>query len=263
MVMFVAQIPYFCSRIMDAIEKYRLLATLVRGIFAAYPSGIIDCHVSDPREKFQPQTVKKLMLEHYSEVNVVFNDTIFFPLAAINFDYDGALKVISDGVKRKLNTIELVKKICLTDEFYQAFKEEYKRNFGYLLEGRYSSIPNFLKEYTRCKGKIETVDGDRAIRLVVSCVMTAYARGIRGGGTGKASLHQPTLYRLLVDSMTALFHDKPLSLSQTDMQYGIGGMFLKACRNHHNLDVMTAEMDRTYAALVQEVGIISRDDTAN
>lgn len=248
---------------MDKIDKYRLLATLVRGIFMAYPAGIIDCHVCDPHEKFQPQTVKRLMLGHYEDIVNVYNDNIVFPLAAINFGYDEAVRIIRDAYERQMSIIKLVKTICVSDEFYKAMLAEYKRNFTQLLAGGYPSIRDHLKEYTRCKGKIETVDGDRAIRLVVNTVMTAYATGILNGGTGKKSLHQPTLFRLMADSMTALLHDKPLSLSQSDMRCGIGGMMLKACRTPHNLDVMMAEMDNTYGELVKYDGIIANDDTAN
>lgn len=248
---------------MESIDKYRLLATLVRGVFAAYPAGIIDCHVSNPREKFQPQTVKRLMLDHYADVNEVFNSAMLVPLAVINFDYDEAMRIIRNAYERQQTVIDLFKTICVDDEFYKAFKAEYKRNFTLLLEGRYSSVCDHLKEYTRCKGKAVAVDGDKAIRLVVSTVMAAYADGICAGGTGKASLHQPTLYRLMADSMMALLHDKPLSLSQSDMRCGLGGMLLKACRTPHNLEVLMAEMDITYAELVKHCGIIANDDTAN
>lgn len=248
---------------MDSIDKYRLLATLVRGVFAAYPAGIIDCHVSDPREKFQPQTVKRLMLDHYGDVNGVFNNAMLVPIAVINFDYEEVSRIIHDACERQMPVMDFFKAICVDDEFYQAFKAEYKRNFNLLLAGRYSSIREHLNDYTRCKGKSKAVDGDTAIRLVVSTVMAAYADGVRGGGTGKVSLHQPTVFRLLADSITALLHDKPLSFSQSDMRSGAGGILLKACRTPHNLEVMMAEMDNTYAELVKHCGIIANDDTAN
>lgn len=243
------------------VDKYKLMATLVRSFFEGFSAGIIDSHITDPKEKFKPQTVKKVMLEHYEKVADVFHDTIFYPIAAINFSYDEMVKMVTEAKEQKLSMIQLVEKVCASKGLHQAMVTEYKRNFELLLSGRHAPVPEHFKNYTRNPGEADTVDTDKAIRLTVRTVMLAYARGIRHSGTGKASLHQATLFRLLLDSMTTLLCDGPLSTQ--DANGGLGGLFAKACHTEHNLDVMTDEMDRTYSELVKNEGIVSRDDKAN
>lgn len=249
--------------IMEAIDKYKLLATLVRGFFEAFTSGIIDCHVTDPREKYRPQTIKRVMLEHYGKVADVFHDTLFYPIAAINFDYDEVEAIVRAASDNHSTMYDIVKKVCADEQFYHAMIEEYKRNFGLLLTGHYSSVADHMRNYTHGDACTGTVDSDKAISLVTRTVMTAYAKGILQGGTGKTSLHQPTLLRLLLDSMTTLLHDRPLSMADGSNNNGVGGLFAKACRSAHNVDVMTDEMERTYDELVREEGIKAQDDKAN
>ena len=81
--------------------------------------------------------------------------------------------------------------------------------------------------------------------------------------TGKASLHQATVFRLLLEAMTVLLHDRQMSLTGIDETDGLDAIFVKACRSEHNFHVLTREMDRTYGELVESEGIISQDDKAN
>lgn len=248
---------------MEAIEKYKLLATLVRSFFQAFASGIIDCHVTDPREKYLPQTIKRVMLEHYGDVADAFHDTLFYPIATINFSYGEVALIVRAACNNNSTMYDLVKEVCGDEQFYLAMEKEYKRNFGLLLTGHYSSVADHLRFYTRGGTSTGTVDSDKAIRLVTRAVMMAYAKGIRQGGTGKASLHQPTLLRLLLDSMTALLHDQSPSLTDGSNNNVLGGLFAKACRSAHNVDVMTEEMESVYSYLVRVEGFKGHDDKAN
>ncbi len=247
---------------MEKTDKYKLMATLVRGFFGGYASGVIDCHVSDSHEKFRPQTVKKVMLEHYGKIADIFHDTVFYPIAVMNFSYEDVEKIIRQADPKQTDMMALMKTVCATDELHEAMIAEYKRNFSLLLGGHYASVPEHFKTYTRNTGAPDQVDTEKAIRLTVRTVMTAYARGIRNGGTGKASLHQPTLFRLLLDAMTTLLCDGPLSRQDAD-RGGLGGLFLKACQTESNLNIMTDEMEHTYNSLVENEGIIAHDDRAN
>lgn len=247
---------------MEKIDKYKLMATLVRGFFGGYASGIIDCHVTDPKEKFMPQTIKKVMLEHYETIADMFHNTLFFSIAVMNFDYEDVHKIVVEASGKGTTMIDLVKIVCATEGLHQAMVAEYKRNFELLLGGHYASVPEHFKSYTRNDGEPDWIDTDKAIRIAVRTVMTAYARGIRNGGTGKASLHQPTLFRLLLDAMTTLLCDSPLSGRDAD-RGGLNGLFMKACHSKHNIDVMTDEMELTYNELVETEGIIANDDRAN
>lgn len=247
---------------MEKTDKYKLMATLVRGFFGGYSSGIIDCHVTDPKEKFRPQTIKKVMLEHYGTIADMFHHTVFYPIAVMNFNYEDVRAIVIEAKKNETDMMDLVKTVCATEELHQAMIAEYKRNFELLLGGHYASVPEHFKAYTHNSGTPDLVDADKAIQLAVRTVMTAYARGIRNGGTGKASLHQPTLFRLVLDAMTTLLCDGPLSGRDAD-KGGLGGLFLKACQTQHNLDIMTEEMSQTYNELVKTEGIIAHDDRAN
>ena len=72
----------------EKIDKYKVQAALVRSFFDAFSHGVIDSQVEDPKEKTTPQSVKKLMLEHYEHIAPAFFDTMFFPLAAMNYKYE-------------------------------------------------------------------------------------------------------------------------------------------------------------------------------
>ena len=73
---------------MEKIDKFKVVAALVRSFFSAFPAGITDCLIKDPAEKFRPRSVKKAMLNHYEAVGDAFNDIIFYPLARINYSIE-------------------------------------------------------------------------------------------------------------------------------------------------------------------------------
>lgn len=247
---------------MDKIDKYKVVAALVRSFFEAFSSGIVDCHIKTEADRFRPLSVKKAMLNHYEAVGEVFNDTLFYPLSCINYTMDEIEGKLRKADMRHAKMTDLVKLACRSDAVYAAMVAEYKRNFMALLGGRVPSIADHLRLYTRGEGA-GSVDTDTAISLTVRTVMLAYARGIRQAGTGKASLHQATVFRLLLEAMTVLLHDRQMSLTGIDETDGLDAIFVKACRSEHNFHVLTREMDRTYGELVESEGIISQDDKAN
>ena len=247
---------------MENIDKYKLLGVMIRGFFAAFPSGIIDSTVTDAKEKFRPQTVKKAMLEHYEHISEAFHDTLFFPIAVMNFSYSDMERMVTEAKRDGLTMLELVQKVCADDALYEALKAEYRRNFSLLLTGRYASAASHLRDYTRCTGDSEPVPADKAIRLTVRTVMTAYAKGLRYAGKGKTSLHQASVFRLLLDAMSVLLGDAPVEFTDADGS-DLGRLFMKACRSEHNFEVMTSEMDDVYGMLVESEGITANDDRAN
>ena len=247
---------------MEKTDKYKTVAALVRCFFGAFSAGIIDCHVKDYAEKLRPIVVKKTMLEHYEAVGRVFNDTMFYPLAYLNYTMDGIESELRKLDMSHATMTDLVRLACRTDALHKALVTEYKRNFTALLGGRVPGVAEHLRLYTRGKNLVP-VDTDMAISLCVRTTMTAYARGIRQAATGKASLHQATLYRLLLEAMTTLLHDRPLQFADLHEDDGLEPIFMRACRSEHNFAVMTGEMDRTYTDLVKSEGIIAQDDTAN
>ncbi len=266
----------------EKIDKYKVQAALVRSFFDAFSHGVIESQVEDPKEKTTPQSVKKLMLEHYEHIAPAFFDTMFFPLAAMNYKYEDIAALACEAQQRGDDMMALVRTACGDEAYYNAMVEEYKRNFSMLLAGRYLSNADHLEGYVR-KAEDETeasVDSDRAIELTVRVVMFAYVRGLRQTGENARSdrsvhlrqvhplgedarsdrsvhlgqvhpLRGATLFRLMLDAMNILLLDEAVDFADAEAA-DLASLFLKVCQTQHNFTVMTDEMDRTYSELMKE-----------
>ena len=266
----------------EKIDKYKVQAALVRSFFDAFSHGVIESQMEDPKEKTTPQSVKKLMLEHYEHIAPAFFDTMFFPLAAMNYKYEDIAALAREAQQRGDDMMALVRTACGDEAYYNAMVEEYKRNFSMLLAGRYLSNADHLEGYVR-KAEAETeasVDSDRAIELTVRVVMFAYVRGLRQTVEGarfdrsvqlgqvhplgenarsdrSAHLRQvhplrgATLFRLMLDAMNILLLDEAVDFADAEAA-DLASLFLKVCQTQHNFTVMTNEMDRTYSELMKE-----------
>lgn len=254
----------------------------MRSFFDAFSHGVIESQVEDPKEKTTPQSVKKLMLEHYEHIAPAFFDTMFFPLAAMNYKYEDIAALAREAQQRGDDMMALVRTACGDEAYYNAMVEEYKRNFSMLLAGRYLSNADHLEGYVR-KAEDETeasVDSDRAIELTVRVVMFAYVRGLRQTGEdarfdrsahlgqvhplgedarSDRSVHLgqvhplrgATLFRLMLDAMNILLLDEAVDFADAEAA-DLASLFLKVCQTQHNFTVMTNEMDRTYSELMKE-----------
>lgn len=254
----------------------------MRSFFDAFSHGVIESQVEDRNEKTTPQSVKKLMLEHYEHIAPAFFDTMFFPLAAMNYKYEDIAALAREAQQRGDDMMALVRTACGDEAYYNAMVEEYKRNFSMLLAGRYLSNADHLECYVR-KAEAETealVDSDRAIELTVRVVMFAYVRGLRQTGESarfdrsvhlgqvhpfgegarfdrSAHLGQvhplrgATLFRLMLDAMNILLLDEAVDFADAEAA-DLASLFLKVCQTQHNFTVMTNEMDRTYSELMKE-----------
>lgn len=236
----------------------------MRSFFDAFSHGVIESQVEDPKEKTTPQSVKKLMLEYYEHIAPAFFDTMFFPLAAMNYKYEDIAALAREAQQRGDDMMALVRTACGNEAYYNAMVEEYKRNFSMLLAGRYLSNADHLEGYVR-KAEDETealVDSDRAIELTVRVVMFAYVRGLRQTGEDARSdrsvhlgqvhpLRGATLFRLMLDAMNILLLDEAVDFADAEAA-DLASLFLKVCQTQHNFTVMTDEMDRTYSELMKE-----------
>lgn len=236
----------------------------MRSFFDAFSHGVIESQVEDRKEKTTPQSVKKLMLEHYEHIAPAFFDIMFFPLAAMNYKYEDIAALAREAQQRGDDMMALVRTACGDEAYYNAMVEEYKRNFSMLLAGKYLSNADHLEGYVR-KAKEETeasVDSDRAIELTVRVVMFAYVRGLRQTGEDarfdrSAHLGQvhplrgATLFRLMLDAMNVLLLDEAVDFADVE-EADLASLFLKVCQTQHNFTVMTNEMDRTYSELMKE-----------
>lgn len=236
----------------------------MRSFFDAFSHGVIESQVEDRNEKTTPQSVKKLMLEHYEHIAPAFFDIMFFPLAAMNYKYEEIAALAREAQQRGDDMMALVRTACGNEAYYNAMVEEYKRNFSMLLAGKYLSNADHLEGYVR-KAKEETevlVDSDRAIELTVRVVMFAYVRGLRQTGEGARfdrsvhlrqvhPLRGATLFRLMLDAMNILLLDEAVDFADAEAA-DLASLFLKVCQTQHNFTVMTDEMDRTYSELMKE-----------
>lgn len=225
----------------------------MRSFFDAFSHGVIESQVEDPKEKTTPQSVKKLMLEHYEHIAPAFFDTMFFPLAAMNYKYEDIAALAREAQQRGDDMMALVRTACGDEAYYNAMVEEYKRNFSMLLAGRYLSNADHLEGYVR-KAEDETeasVDSDRAIELTVRVVMFAYVRGLRQTKKEGKQPNQATLFRLMLDAMNILLLDEAVDFADAGAA-DLASLFLKVCQTQHNFTVMTDEMDRTYSELMKE-----------
>lgn len=236
----------------------------MRSFFDAFSHGVIESQVEDRNEKTTPQSVKKLMLEHYEHIAPAFFDTMFFPLAAMNYKYEDIAALAREAQQRGDDMMALVRTACGDEAYYNAMVEEYKRNFSMLLAGKYLSNADHLEGYVR-KAKEETeasVDSDRAIELTVRVVMFAYVRGLRQTGESARfdksvhlgqvhPLRGATLFRLMLDAMNIMLLDEAVDFADAEAA-DLASLFLKVCQTQHNFTVMTNEMDRTYSELMKE-----------
>lgn len=244
------------------IDKYKLTATLVKAFFDGYSSGIVDSHVTDVHEKYKPYTIKRVMLEHYESLFPVFHSLMLTAMAVMNFSYEEAEALFLKEARRGSSAERLLKCACGSEELYQALVEEYKRNFSDLLAGRRATVQQHMLSYTHGEETgSDRVDTETALRQTVRMSMRAYAKGIRAAKTGKATLHQPTVFRLIADALGTL----ALNGSGTDTirVHSVGEYFLRLCGSRHNLAVMNEAINETYAELVEQEGIIAADDKSN
>ena len=110
------------------VNKYKVLATLVRSFFDAFSSGIIDNTAADksatPADRHTPKAVKQMMLDHYEHIAPVFMDTMFFPLAAMNYEYSDIERVVREAQQRGDDMMALVRTACGDDAMYEAMVSE-------------------------------------------------------------------------------------------------------------------------------------------
>lgn len=231
------------------ISKHKVLASMIRSFFGAYTAGIIDSHVTDIYEKHKPQTIKKVMLEHYEQISVAFHDILFYPIAHINYTEEEITRCLQDNYKEGTTMIELVQLACKTDEMHKAMIAEYKRHFESLLQGHIPTASEHEKAYIRGGDSMETSD---AIKLVVRIVMTSYSKGVKQSGKADATLHQPSILKLTLDAMNVLLSDEEADSILPESDGGLAGMFYKACKKQEYFQLMTEAMDKAYGTIADD-----------
>ena len=106
---------------MDKIDKYKVVAALVRSFFEAFSSGIVDCHIKTEADRFRPLSVKKAMLNHYEAVGEVFPDAKY-QRCTVHF-YRNVFSVVP---KSKVKIVAKMLKAIHAQESKKASREKAK-----------------------------------------------------------------------------------------------------------------------------------------
>jgi hypothetical protein len=236
---------------MREIDKYKVVAALVRGFFEAFTSGVIDCHVSDRHEKTAPKTIKQTMLNHYGSIAREFHDQLTYTIATMNYDMVTIAAKVREEQKNGLTPERLLRVVCTDDAMHQAVVTEYKRNFALLLNGRYATAQEHFDNYTRNTGEKATIDTTAAIRMTVKTVIESYVRGVRCSMEENARIDRVTILLLLINTMNLLLNDEPLGEDAAEAR-DLNDVLLKACRTEGNIKTLLEEMDATFTRLAKQ-----------
>jgi hypothetical protein len=249
---------------MEQINKYKLTASMVRGFFVGFFSGLLDSKVPDWKKNKDARVLKKLAAEHYETIHGHFANVLFPLLLTTNFEsYEAALE---DMNKRHFSNATPVKLLlryaCRDKELFEALVEEYQRQMVSILQGRLQPLDEFYAGWKRGES-VGELDVDHAIRNTVRALMHGYTLGIKASGVGKTSLHQASVFRLMISGMMMLLHDEVFDVWEGTEESGLDGVFRKVCINAHNYETLVNEMNQAYEDLARAEGIESADDTVN
>lgn len=235
---------------MEKKDKHQLTAALVRCFFRGFTAGILDAQSTDEKERRDPKSVKRLMLEHYEHIAPAFLDAMFYPVAVMNHSYEQVAAIVAEAQAQHLSMMDLLHRVCAGEPHYTVVVDEYKRNFNALLSGRTPTQDEYFSSAVAPdEPQHGCVDTDQAIRLCVRMVMKSYAAGLRQVSGQSASIRNATLFVLMLDAMNVLLCEAPVHFDDGD---DLSAMFMKVCRTQHNFEVMTTEMDSAYTELSEQ-----------
>ncbi len=244
------------------INSYQAVASFVRAFFEAYARGIMDATVegNDFQKKNDSKQIKQMMLEHYGEVNQYYFDIIFSTLVRLNYkSAEEANEKMSrnfEAMKQADKTFEptmldYLRIACKSPQLYKATVAEYKRNFTWLLQGKFTSVEEHVRDYTHGV-LISLADEPMAIHLLVRIIVKAYAAGLKCGSKEgcQHQLHMPTLHGMLLNNVNILLNERPLKGDGTDDPVAL---FKEACKyQEENINVLFNTLNDTMKELAEE-----------
>ena len=245
----------------ETISRYKVVASITRGFFEGFVSGVIDCRETDSKKKSDPLLIKQITADYYDKFGNNFVNVLFPLLIAMNFEsYEDAVKEMnakhfSNDTSAKL----LIRFACGKRSLYESMMEEYKQQMYSLLSGKIQPVSEHLANW-RDGDEMEEYDTDHAIRSTVRALMHGYSLGIKSAGTGKESLHQATVFRMMIDGMHSLLHEKAFNVYEDSDKIGLDGIFQRVCITPANYETLVNEMNQAYEDLARAEGIKSSDD---
>lgn len=162
---------------MEQVNKDKVLAMLVKTFFRYFTLGIVETQSADnDMEKFEPQNIKRTMLNHYESISQCFNSEMFYAISRMNYKAEEIEQEIRSFVKKDTTQMDLVRLACRTEAFHAAMVSEYRRNFELLMCGRLATQNEHEAAYTRCQ-ILGTIDMQDAIDIISKMTESAYTAG--------------------------------------------------------------------------------------
>ena len=232
------------------INSYQAMAAMTRAFFEAFGCGIIDSNYpnGDFSTRNNEKNIKQVMLNHYENISKKYFD-IMFPII-VRIQYNDVEQALNDASRNFANKgasiLDYLRFACREEEFYNALVSEYQRNFGFLLKGQFSTIPEHVEgrvkgDYTAC------IDEAMAINCLVRIIFNAYVAGLKDANK-KQHIDQSSILRMLLINTQLLIND--CKLSNTDCS--LPEQFLEACGSEENLNVLINTMNDMYRDLADE-----------
>ena len=232
------------------INSYQVMAAMIRAFFEAFGCGVIDSNYpdSDFATRNNEKNIKQVMLDHYENISKVFFDVLFPFIARIQ--YEDVEQALNDANKefadKGASILDYLRFACREQNFYDALVSEYQRNFGFLLKGQFSTIPEHIEG--RIKGEAYAfIDEPTAINCLVRIVFSAYVAGLHNANK-KQHIDQSTILRMLLINTQLMINDCPLKNTEADLIE----QFLEACGSQDNLNVLVNTMNDMYRDLAEE-----------
>lgn len=201
------------------INNYRAVAALVRGFFEAFARGIIDanCDHDDFKIKNNPTCIKEMMKDHYEEISHNFLESVFLAVCRLNYkDFDEVEKAMpTESTSFGSDFEQYLRVACKTPTLFDALKAEYRRNFEYLLIGKFTSLEEHVRDYTHGVLISKYADFPMAIHLLVRVIVKAYTAGLKCEAARKRislppSLQLASVHAILITNVNILINETPL-----------------------------------------------------
>ena len=228
------------------INRSRVASAMVRGYFHAFFSGLADA-IYPGKRQIEPREYKQLLVDNFDNLPGHFVSVLFPVLIRLNYT---DLEEVTKDMKRRhfsesTSTKLLLRYECRSKGLYDLVTAEYQKQVYALLEGHLQSVEDYLANCPALSHE-NSVPVSLAIRSVVRVQMQAYALGITQAKTEINSLHQATVYRLMIAGMMALLHEDPVIFEDENLEM----MFRKVALNSDNFENLMNEMNQAYEDLI-------------
>jgi len=172
-----------------------------------------------------------------------------FPIL-IRLNYADGEAVAEDMKRRNFSNSTspkmLLRYACGSKELYDTAIKEYQQQIAALLSGRLQPISEFFEDNRQVADTTEAVDVALAIRSMVRVQMMAYGMVLKFVNPELPTLHQATVFRLILHGTMALLHEEPISLEGDNLEL----IFRRVALNSDNFEVLMNEMNQAYEDLV-------------